>query len=193
MQRLCGASQQVPPMYSAVKVDGRRLHAIARAGDEVERAPRPIEVRAFALVSCALPRARFQVDCSKGTYVRVLVADVGQALGCGAHLTALRRTRSGAMTLDGAVPLDDLTPERAAAALVPIERAVRHLPAVQLGAEQARAASTGKPMNWQEISQDEAPAGTVALFAPGGLLVALAEVDPAFRVRYRRVFGNPLT
>jgi tRNA pseudouridine55 synthase len=191
LARLVGPGQQVPPMYSAVKVDGRRLHAAARAGDEVERAPRPIDVRAFELLSFDPPRARFRVDCSKGTYVRVLVADAGAALGCGAHLTALRRTRSGAMTLERSVPLADVTPERAAAALVPIEQAIGHLPRVPLDADRAWAASVGKPMNWQDISSDPPPAGVVALLAPDGRLLALCEVDPEARVRYRRVFVTP--
>ncbi|HUS66631.1 MAG TPA: tRNA pseudouridine(55) synthase TruB [Kofleriaceae bacterium] len=191
LARLDGPGQQVPPMYSAVKVDGRRLHAAARAGDEVERAPRPIDVRALELLSFDPPRARFRVDCSKGTYVRVLVADTGAALGCGAHLTALRRTRSGAMTLEQSVPLGELTPERAAAALVPVEAAIGHLPSARLSADLARAVSTGKPMNWNDISPELPPAGVVALLAPEGRLLALCEVDPEARIRYRRVFLTP--
>lgn len=191
LARLVGPSQQVPPMYSAVKVDGRRLHAAARAGDEVERAPRAIDVRAFELLSFDPPRARFRVDCSKGTYVRVLVADAGAALGCGAHLTALRRTRSGAMTIAQSVPLAEVTPERAAATLVPVEAAIGHLPSARLSDDLARAVSTGKPMNWNDISPDPAPAGVVALLAPGGRLLALCEVDPEARIRYRRVFVTP--
>src|SRR5690606_1792881 len=89
--RMVGPSMQVPPLYSAVEVEGRRLHELARAGAEVERAARPIEVRRFEVLSFEAGRARFAVDCSKGTYVRSLVADLGEALGCGAHLTALRR------------------------------------------------------------------------------------------------------
>ena len=103
-----GDLEQVPPMYSALKLGGRRLHEMARDGVEIVRQPRPVTIHRLELVSFAPPRLRFAVDCSKGTYVRTLVADLGQALGCGAHLTALRRTRSGVFTIDQAVALDDL-------------------------------------------------------------------------------------
>jgi tRNA pseudouridine55 synthase len=112
LRRFEGSIQQVPPMYSAVKVDGRRLHKLAREGVEIEREPRAVTVHAIELLSFASPRARLRIACSKGTFVRTLVADLGAALGCGAHLTALRRTRSGAFTLDQAVPIDAITGSR---------------------------------------------------------------------------------
>ena len=192
-----GRSEQLPPMYSAVKVRGRRLHEAARAGQEVERAPRSIEIRRLDLLSFepgpdGPPRARFRVECSKGTYVRSLVADLGEDLGCGAHLTALRRTRSGRFAIEQAIPLADVSPETAAAALVPLAEAVGHLPRTVLPAALVPAAATGKPMNWDEISGGQEPPGPegMALLTPGGALLALAEVDGG-RVRYRRVFAAP--
>lgn len=188
MAGLVGAGLQVPPMYSAVRVEGRRLHQLARAGDEVERAARPVEIRRFDLVGFEPPRAAFAVDCSKGTYVRSLVADLGSALGCGAHLTRLRRTRSGPFDLTRALPLAEVDPASAAARLVGLAEAVAHLPRAEVPAVHERAVSTGKPLKWSDFSTDPAPAGMIALVASGALL-ALAEVEPdTARVRYRRVF-----
>jgi len=191
MSRLLGASQQIPPMYSAVKVEGRRLHQIARAGAEVERAARPIEIARFDLTGFDPPRAAFAVDCSKGTYVRSLVADLGDGLGCGAHLTRLRRTGSGSFDLSRALPLAEVGPESALPRLVSLAEAVRHLPRALVPAELERAVLTGKPLKWNDLSADVAPAGPVALVA-GSALLALAEVEPeTTRVRYRRVFRVP--
>jgi tRNA pseudouridine55 synthase len=191
MVRFLGAGQQTPPMYSAVKVEGRRLHQLARAGAEVERASRPIEIHRFELVAFDPPRARFAVDCSKGTYVRSLVADLGTALGCGAHLTRLRRTRSGPYDLSRALPLSEVEPAAAAARLIALGEAVRHLPRAEVPDSLVRAVLTGKPLKWNELSAEPAPAGPVALLAADSLL-ALAEVEPdSSRVRYRRVFRGP--
>jgi len=188
MVRFLGAGQQTPPMYSAVRVEGRRLHELARAGTEVERAARPIEIRRFDLVSFAPPQADFAVDCSKGTYVRSLVADLGHALGCGAHLTRLRRTRSGPFDLARALPLAEVDHEAASARLVRLAEAVAHLPQAEIPPDHERSVLTGKPLKWNEISDRPAPAGMVALVARG-VLLALAEVEPdTARVAYRRVF-----
>jgi len=120
-----GAQTQIPPMYSAIKQGGVRLYDRARAGEEVERAPRKIRIDRLELIAFEPPRFRIAIACSKGTYIRSLVADIGNALGAGAHLAELRRTRSGKFTLDQAVPLDRL----AEATLIPPERAT-DLPSV---------------------------------------------------------------
>ena len=120
-----GEQTQVPPMYSAIKQDGVRLYRLARAGEQVERAPRPIRIDRLELLAFEPPRFRIAIACSKGTYVRSLVADIGQALGAGAHLTELRRTRSGKFTIEQAVPLDRL----AEATLIPPAQAT-DLPSV---------------------------------------------------------------
>lgn len=188
MAALRGAGQQTPPMYSAIKQAGRRLHEIARAGSEVERAARPVDIARFDLVDFDPPRAAFAVECSKGTYVRSLVADLGAALGCGAHLTRLRRTRSGPFAIESALPLDAVEPGSAAARLVPLAAAVGHLPRAEVPPDLSRAVLTGKPLKWNDLSPQPAPSGAIALVA-GGALLALAEVEPGTaRVRYRRVF-----
>jgi len=108
MQKMTGDLWQVPPMVSAVKIDGIPLYKRARKGQTVEREPRLIHVYEFSLLDFAPPRARFRMRCTKGTYVRTLCADIGGALGCGAHLAQLRRTRSGSLTIEQAIPADEL-------------------------------------------------------------------------------------
>lgn len=115
-----GEQTQIPPMYSAIKQGGVRLYHRARAGEEVERAPRTIRIDRLELVAFEPPRFRIAIACSKGTYIRSLVADVGRAVSAGAHLTELRRTRSGRFTIDDAVPLDRI----GEATLVPPEQAI---------------------------------------------------------------------
>jgi tRNA pseudouridine55 synthase len=108
MRKLTGDIRQIPPMVSAMKVDGVPLYKRARRGQVVERKPKLVHVYAFDLLGFAPPRATFRLRCTKGTYVRTLCSDVGDALGCGAHLEQLRRTRSGDFDLSDALPLDDL-------------------------------------------------------------------------------------
>jgi tRNA pseudouridine55 synthase len=103
-----GPQRQIPPMYSAVKVGGRRLYTLARKGVEVAREAREIEIRSMRPVTVNPPDVTFDVECSKGTYVRTLVEDIGLRLGCGAHVTALERTRIGPYRLADARQLDDL-------------------------------------------------------------------------------------
>lgn len=137
---LVGAIEQVPPMVSAVKVGGRRLHQLARQGIEVERASRPVTVYRFevrdALVEQEQLVLRVEVDCSSGTYVRVLASDLGRALGGGAHLRHLQRTAVGQFTLAQARPLED-------AELLPPVEAVGHLARVQVDDDVAALVATG--------------------------------------------------
>jgi tRNA pseudouridine55 synthase len=124
MQAFVGDIEQVPPMVSALKVDGRRLHELAREGKEVERAPRPVRIDHYALEAFEageFPRATVLVECSSGTYVRTLAADLGTALGGHAHLASLRRLRVGAFSLDDAVALDVLVADPAPYVLTPAD------------------------------------------------------------------------
>ncbi len=103
-----GEFEQMPPMVSAIKKDGVPLYKLARKGQEVKRDPRPVRVERFEVSRVALPEVDFDVECSKGFYVRTYAHDIGQKLGCGAHLSALRRVRSGRFTLDRAISVDAL-------------------------------------------------------------------------------------
>lgn len=163
MAGLVGDSMQTPPAYSAVKVGGTKLYEAAREGRTLEAPPRPIHVAAFDLFGFDGRDAGFRVVCGGGTYVRVLVADVGAALGCGAHLTSLRRTAIGPFDVTEAVAPD------AVAAPLPIERAVDHLPRVDLEAEEAIAAGHGRILG---------PAGVVGpygVFGPDDRLIGVWE------------------
>ncbi|NWF92015.1 MAG: tRNA pseudouridine(55) synthase TruB [Syntrophaceae bacterium] len=107
-QNFLGRIQQIPPMFSAVKVDGRRLYRLARRGVEVERKQREVEIFNIQIEEIDLPRIRFRVSCSKGTYIRSLGRDIGRRLGCGGHLLYLRRLRSGPFDLKQAIPWERL-------------------------------------------------------------------------------------
>ncbi len=103
-----GPFEQIPPMVSAIKKDGVPLYKLARKGVEIVREPRPVHVTSYEVSRIELPEVDFRVNCSKGFYVRTYAHDIGERLGCGGHLSALRRTRSGKFTLDRAVTVDDL-------------------------------------------------------------------------------------
>ncbi|OIO52547.1 tRNA pseudouridine(55) synthase TruB [Candidatus Uhrbacteria bacterium CG_4_10_14_0_8_um_filter_58_22] len=109
MKPFKGTISQIPPMYSAKQIDGRRLYELARAGQTVERQPVELRIAELELLSFNPPLAKFRVRCSAGTYVRTLAHDIGQNLGCGAYLIELRRTAVGSIRVSEAVPLDELT------------------------------------------------------------------------------------
>ena len=163
---LVGDSLQAPPAYSAVKVGGRKLYEAARKGDALEAPARWIRVDAFEVSAFDGRDVEVRITCSGGTYVRVLVADVGRALGCGAHLVRLRRTAIGPFRVEDARPPGEGTPE-------PIERAIGHLPKIRLEPEEARAASHGRIL---------APAGIdgpYAVYGPDDALKGIYRDDGA--------------
>ncbi len=127
MQKLTGDLMQIPPMVSAVKKDGVPLYKLARKGKTVERKPKLIHVYEFSLVDCDIPKASFYVRCTKGTYIRTLCADVGDALGCGACITELRRTRSGALSVENALSMEkilEMDRDRLREVLIPAQSAL---------------------------------------------------------------------
>ncbi len=108
MKTFLGDQYQTPPMHSAIKVDGVKLYQLARKGEVIEREPRFIRIAAFEMLSFGLPKVSFRLDCTKGTYVRTVAHDLGNKLGCGAHLSALRRTASGKFTIGQCLTLDQI-------------------------------------------------------------------------------------
>jgi tRNA pseudouridine55 synthase len=177
-------------MYSAVKVGGRKLYELARQGKEVARVARSIVVSELVVEAIALPTLTLRIACSKGTYVRVLAEDLGERLGCGAHLTALRRLSSGPFDLKSAVPLDDLLraePEERAAlvakALVPMAQALGETARVVLEPGEVSTLLTSGRLPLRELT---APAGLAAIVDSDGDLLALADSDGA-ALRIRRV------
>jgi tRNA pseudouridine55 synthase len=168
---LTGSIEQIPPMVSAVHVEGRRLHELARAGVEVERKPRPVTVDRFDVVSAGPSPGSYRVvvECSSGTYIRVLAADLGAALGGGAHLRDLRRTAVGSFGVGEAHRLDELTP---AHILTPVQ-AMRDLPQVVIGDDAARQVSHGLALD--TVATGAQGAGPWALVDGRGRLLAIYE------------------
>lgn len=147
--RFRGPIAQIPPMYSALKRDGKPLYELARQGLEVEREARSVVIHHLDATDFDGTNFRLHVDCSKGTYVRTLAEDIGEALGCGAHLTALRRTRVGPLALDGAVTLaalEAMEEGERGAALQPLDSLLQTLPAVELDEEACLRFNHGNPV-----------------------------------------------
>ena len=142
-----GAYEQIPPMYSALKVNGKRLYELARAGKEVERKGRPVEIHSIEILSVSLPEITFRVACSKGTYIRTLCHDIGQMLGCGGTMKSLKRTRVGIFTIDGALKLSQLEELAAQGRLeekvIPVEAMFTELPALTVKDAFARLIENG--------------------------------------------------
>ena len=176
---LTGDILQVPPMVSALKVGGQRLHALARAGVEVEREPRPVIVERFEVEPAPSGEPgvfRIEVDCSTGTYVRVLAADLGTALGGGAHLRNLRRTRVGSFGLAEAATLDLLTPARV---LTPAQ-ALRDMAQVEVGSEVTKLVSHGLALD--RVAMGATGEGPWAIVDRSGRLLAVYEGTDTDRV-----------
>jgi tRNA pseudouridine55 synthase len=175
--KFVGEIEQVPPMVSAVKVGGRRLHELARRGEEVERAPRMVRIDRIGMESFTpgeYPRATLLVDCGSGTYIRTLAADLGEALGGLAHLGWLRRLRVGSFTLDEAHTLEEVAGAPAEVLLPPVE-AVRHLDRIDVDAAVARGVTHGAVFPATVFAGASGPpgAGPVAVVGPEGTLLAL--------------------
>ena len=176
-----GPLLQTPPMYSAVKVGGKRLYELARAGEEIERAARPVKVHQLTLVDFTADELRIHVECSKGFFVRTLAQDLGRALGTLAHLKALRRTRSGVFVLARAIPLATLIEKGVQPnQLVSIEEALVELPELRLTAADAEKARHGG------LVETNAAGGPLRICGPDGELLAIADVLHG-RLKYRRV------
>ncbi|WP_341677792.1 tRNA pseudouridine(55) synthase TruB [Niveibacterium sp. SC-1] len=161
-----GEITQIPPMYSALKRDGKPLYEYARAGVTLERAPRQVRVHELSADNFDGRDFDLSVACSKGTYIRTLAEDIGEALGCGAHLVALRRTRIGGFHIDAAVSLAALDdPHARAAALAPADLLAGGLPIVELDAVLAGAFTHG-----QAVRPQAAGEGLARVFAAGAFL-----------------------
>lgn len=146
-----GELEQIPPMYSAIKRNGKKLYELARAGIETERAPRRINIYSIDVLSARLPFVSMDVRCSKGTYIRSLCSDIGDRLGCGAVMTALRRTEAAGFSIRDAYTLEELeNMENPAAALLPTDSVFEKLPRIVLNEKQERSVTNGVRMTWRD-------------------------------------------
>ena len=168
-----GPIDQVPPMHSAIKKDGRPLYSYARAGETIARQPRKIVINSLQIIDNKYDVLNIRVDCSKGTYIRVLAEDIGKALGCGGYLLALRRTAIRDLTLRDAMSLEQLGEMDAAARaarLLPVDRLVDVLPAVHLTQEAGRRLINGLAVSGMDLA-----AGLVRLYDSTGAFLGVGE------------------
>ncbi len=180
-----GTLEQLPPAYSAKKKAGQRAYAVARAGGAVELRPQSVTIANIELRSLELPDVAVEVECSSGTYIRAIARDLGEALGVGAHLAELRRTRIGPFSVDDAIVVERGTPrEEIAARIIPPDAAVSGLPRVELDPELREALSHGQPV---ERPGDSAR-GPVAVFIQGALVAVAEQRDD--RLWPRKVFPS---
>ncbi len=167
-----GEILQVPPMYSALKVNGQKLCDLARKGKEVERKPRPITIHELTLLGVEENSLHLRVRCSKGTYIRTLCKDIGEALGCGGCMAALRRVQAGEYTIEEAIPLEALLEtENPEACLRGVDTMFRNYPAVTLTANQEKRCRNGNAFSVKH------PAGTYRAYSEAGEFLMLAQVE----------------
>jgi tRNA pseudouridine55 synthase len=185
LARFRGEIEQVPPMHSALKQGGRPLYELARQGREVARRARRVRVHALELLAFDGESIELRVRCSKGTYVRTLAEDIGRALGCGAHLSALRRVAAGRFNVAEAVRLDALhaeTPEARERRLLPAESLLQGLPRVDLPEALAARFARG-----QMLTLAAAPEGRCRVYGAQGRLLGLGEGQGRGELRPRRL------
>ncbi len=186
MEAFRGPIEQVPPVYSAKKVGGEAAHRKARRGETVRLEPSAVVIHALEVTGMELPELRFRVRCSSGTYVRALARDLAAALGTGAHLTALRRTRVGSFAVEDALSLEALdNPSAVARALMTPARALDHLPRVEVTPEEA-----GRLGHGQSLEGAGVPEGRPVRVVLDGELVAVAEARGG-ALEPRKVFRTP--
>ncbi len=182
LAQFSGPIKQVPPMHSALKRDGKPLYEYARAGITLEREARDVVIHALELLAYEAPMLRLRVSCSKGTYIRVLGEDIGAALGCGAHLNALRRTRVGGVTLDRGVTLEAfeaMADDARSQALAPVDTLLSSFPTVELNDDLARRFLHGQRLSLEKEGMvPPVESGRVKVVAAGGQLLGTAQLLP---------------
>jgi len=186
LDRFRGEIEQLPPMYSAIKHLGRPLYAYARSGEPVPRSPRRIVIRRLELEEFEGNTAVLFVKCSKGTYIRALAEDIGEALGCGAHLAALERNAVGPFRLDQSIALDTLealSPAERRGRLLPPEALVGSRPRLMLEAQLAAKFRQGRAV------PVDSPSGSVSVFDEAGAFLGIGEVDPGGSLQPKRLLA----
>ena len=185
LPRFTGPIEQVPPMFSAIKIKGQKLYELARAGKEVERKPRPVTIHALeVLEQTGEADYRLLVRCSKGTYVRTLCHDIGAALGCGGCMSSLRRTMAAGFTLEQAVTLERVQ-EEGAALLLPVDRFFGGLPAYRIPSpRQERLCRNGSPLPAPELA-----AGEYRVYDPQGTFLCVSRWERGRLVPVKNFFG----
>lgn len=186
LPRFTGPLEQIPPMYSAVKIGGQKLYELARKGREVERKPRPITIFSLEVLEQTSPTDYvLRVRCSKGTYVRTLCHDIGQALGCGGCMSSLRRTMAAGFTLDQAVTLDQAQ-EQGEALLLPTDSLFSHYPVFLLKSERAeKRVRNGNPLSVSSLTD-----GTYRVYSQQGEFLCLSRCTAGTLTSLKNFFGG---
>lgn len=188
---LTGEIDQTPPMFSALKVDGRPLYALARKGLEVERQPRRVHIARMELLEFSAETARLAITCSKGTYIRVLAEDLGMRLGCGGYLLELRRTAVGPFDVTDALPLSDLDSEPAgviAGKLLPVDTLLYDLPRLELMQAASERLANGLTVDPGEC--EGGVGGLVRLYDPDGTFLGIGEMQAPRKLVPRRLMAT---
>ncbi len=177
IESFVGNIQQIPPMYSAIQVNGQRLYNLARQGIEVERKARDITIFSIDIEKIELPYVKIAVHCSKGTYIRTLASDIGDALGCGGCISELERTASGPFTLDSAITPEELATlaenGQAEKALLPLDSFFKNYEAIYLDKKRADRVKNGVPIYYKGKTQGE----TYRVYDENGIFIALSKAD----------------
>ncbi len=174
-----GEIEQRPPVFSALKIKGRRAYDLARAGEAVELAPRSVRIDRIEVVGYEWPRLELEIDCGGGTYIRSIARDLGDALGCGGYVEILTRTRIGAFPIDQAVNPDLLDGASIDSHMLPALAAVCDLPRVVIAGVQLDELAQGRKLSFESPPGKSPVDGLIAVVDPSDRLVALAEFDPA--------------
>ena len=188
-----GEIEQLPPMYSAVSVNGKRLYDLARQGVEVEREPRRVTVYSAEILEANESAGEYavSVECSSGTYIRTLISDLGEKLGCGAVLTELRRTAANGFKIDSAVTLEALSQAAESGELdrliIPVDRALEEYPIITVSAAQARRFGNGGELSLERLKYPRT-LGLFRIYDPDGAFMGLGEIGDGDSLKVKRVF-----
>lgn len=188
-----GEIEQLPPMYSAVSVNGKRLYDLARQGVVVEREPRRVTVYSAEILEANESAGEYavSVECSSGTYIRTLISDLGEKLGCGAVLTELRRTAANGFKIDSAVTLESLSQAAESGELdrliIPVDRALEEYPIITVSAAQARRFGNGGELSLERLKYPRT-LGLFRIYDPAGAFMGLGEIGDGDSLKVKRVF-----
>lgn len=189
LNKFTGVIEQVPPMYSALKKDGQPLYKLARQGIEVDRKPRSVEIFELTLIAYDGESVELDVHCSKGFYIRSLAVDLGEVLGCGAHVTKLRRTAVGKFNIEGAINFDDATAmdlQQRHQQLLPLDAGISSMQSISLSEDASYYFCRGQEVR----TAGEPESGLVRVYVEGGGFIGIGEALPGQRIKPKRLLST---
>ena len=188
LQRLLGMQHQVPPMYSAIKFNGKPLYVWVRKGVYFFRKSREVYISSLEILSCEGSKAKIRVNCSKGTYIRALIEDLGEILSTKATVIDLRRTRVGDVTKDNLVPFESTDIEDYKSAIVPYDSLLGHIPGIHLDKIDTKKIRNGQLVDYNAPQELK---GIVRIYADNGLFVGIGSIDSSNTVSAKRLLSDP--